>query len=73
MTLNCERPEVWIFWRCACCAVWVNNGTNGDRVPAVYFYPGKRQLHVIDGHGAVDGGNDECVIEDELQPGIMFT
>jgi hypothetical protein len=45
----------------------------GDRVPAVYFYPGKRQLHVIDGHGAVDGGNDECVIEDELQPGISYT
>jgi hypothetical protein len=44
----------------------------GDRVPGVWFYPGKRQLHVIDGHGAEGGGNDECVIAEELVPGTTY-
>ena len=37
-------------------------------MPGVWFYPGTRRLHVIDGHGAVGSGNDECVIMDELLP-----
>lgn len=45
----------------------------GDRVPAVFFYPGKRQLHIIDGHGANGGGNDECVIDEELLPAQKYT
>ena len=44
----------------------------GDRVPGVWFYPGKRQLHIIDGHGQVGAGNDECVIEEELVPGTRY-
>lgn len=44
----------------------------GDRVPGVWFYPGKRQLHIIDGHGKVGSGNDECVIEDELVAGRPY-
>ncbi len=44
----------------------------GDRVPGVWFYPGKRQLHIIDGHGKVGSGNDECVIEQELVPGTPY-
>jgi hypothetical protein len=31
----------------------------GDRVPAVYFYPGLRRFHIIDGQPSV--GNDEYV------------
>ncbi len=38
----------------------------------VWFYPGTRRLHIIDGHGADDGGNDECAIEDELVPGTSY-
>ena len=40
----------------------------GDRVPAVWFYPGSRRLHIIDGQPSV--GNDECVIEEELAQGV---
>lgn len=40
----------------------------GDRVPAVWFYPGLRRLHIIDGQPSV--GNDECVIEEELAQGV---
>ena len=44
----------------------------GDRVPAVWFHPGNRQLYVIDGHGGLGGGDDECHVEDELQPGTQY-
>ena len=43
----------------------------GDRVPAVWFYPGSRRLHVIDGHGPI--GNDECAITEELEVGTKYT
>lgn len=42
----------------------------GDRVPAVWFYPGSLRLHIIDGQPS--NGNDECVIQDELQPGRTY-
>ena len=45
----------------------------GDRVPAVWFYPGTRKLHVIDGHGADKGGNDECSPKKELEVGKKYT
>ena len=49
-----------------------NNCCNyGDRVPAVWFYPGSRRLHVIDGHGPI--GNDECAITEELEVGTKYT
>ena len=38
----------------------------GDRVPAVWFYPGSLRLHIIDGQPS--NGNDECEIPEVLQP-----
>ena len=43
---------------------------SGDRVPAVWFYPGSRQLHIIDGQPS--NGNDECVIPEALTPGRTY-
>ena len=38
----------------------------GDRVPAVWFYPGALRLHIIDGQPS--NGNDECEIPEPLVP-----
>lgn len=51
-----------------------NNCCNyGDRVPGVWFYPGSRRVHIIDGHGAEGAGNDECAIEEELVEGQQYS
>jgi uncharacterized protein (DUF427 family) len=42
----------------------------GDRVPAVWFYPGSLQLHIIDGQPS--DGNDECEIPEELREGQTY-
>jgi hypothetical protein len=39
----------------------------GDRIPAVWFHPGTRRLHVRDGHGS--DGNAGCDPEEELSEG----
>eukprot|EP01047_Picozoa_sp_COSAG01_P107197 COSAG01_NODE_36235_length_520_cov_1.059382_1_plen_93_part_10 len=44
------------------------NKNVGGRVPAVFFYPGSRRLHVIDGHK--QNANDECPIKQPLAPGV---
>jgi hypothetical protein len=42
-----------------------NNCCNyGDRIPAVWFYPGELRLHIRDGSNA--NGNDGCDPEDQL-------
>ena len=53
----------------------------GDRIPSIWFYPGSRRLHIIDGHGGpkvggngpgaatTTGGNDECPVPTQLQSG----
>ena len=55
----------------------------GDRIPAVWFYPGTRKLYVIDGHAgpsttvstskkSASGHDDECPIDTELQVGQVY-
>jgi len=39
----------------------------GDRVPAVWFKPNDRRLHIRDGHGA--NGNEGCDPDDQLPAG----
>ena len=39
----------------------------GDRIPAVWFHPGTRKLHVRDGQPS--NGNDGCDPIDPLLPG----
>lgn len=41
-----------------------NYAEYGNRMPAVFFYPGTHRLHIIDGQ--VSQTNDECPITTEL-------
>jgi hypothetical protein len=43
----------------------------GDRTPGVWFHPGNRQLHIVDGQPS--SGNDNCNPSDELPPNVPTT
>ena len=43
----------------------------GDRIPAIWFHPGTRKLHVRDGQPS--NGNDGCDPIDELPAGVPTT
>lgn len=43
----------------------------GDRAPAVWFHPGTRQLHIVDGQPSE--GNANCNPSDELPPNVPTT
>ena len=64
---NTERSGAWgsLFHFTAtganCCEY-------GDRVPAVWFYPQSRRLHIV--HGQKDSGNNHCSPEEQIPAGV---